>query len=248
MTAGITADEASPIPLSPPTDPGRRTYFPGLDGLRGIAVLLVVAVHFFPQFKMSNWAESWLAKIPENGWTGVDLFFVLSGFLITGILIDASDKPHRFRNFYMRRVLRIFPLYLGVLVVVLWLIPDVTGLELPPIIRTNQAWLWFHLSNVKMVLENDYIFNTGWVNLAHLWTLAVEEHFYLVWPAAIFFVPRAVGLPRAGMRGSGSGLPNRDSLARCVLKGPLHLYPLPNGFFSHRCVDRHRRQQIGNRP
>src|SRR5882672_5687186 len=97
---------------------------PALDGLRGVAILMVLLNHFLPD---RNYAPSrvmtWLSNAARSGWAGVDLFFVLSGFLITGILIEAKASPHYFRNFYMRRVLRIFPLYYGALVLVFVILP-----------------------------------------------------------------------------------------------------------------------------
>lgn len=82
------------------TRPENRAFYPALDGLRAIAFLMVFMEHYleFP----------W-------GWAGVDVFFVLSGFLITGILFDSLDDPYRVRNFYVRRTLRIFPLYYGIM-------------------------------------------------------------------------------------------------------------------------------------
>ena len=78
-----------------------------LDGLRGIAILLVLLHHLWP----TKGALSHLGRISEAGWIGVDLFFVLSGYLITGILLDSAGRPHYYRNFIVRRTLRIFPLY-----------------------------------------------------------------------------------------------------------------------------------------
>ena len=79
-----------------------RSYYPGLDGLRGVAILLVFLRHYAILLVPS--------KVFYAGWVGVDLFFVLSGFLITGILYDGRGLPHYYRNFYIRRALRILPL------------------------------------------------------------------------------------------------------------------------------------------
>src|SRR5437870_2678029 len=96
-------------------------HVPGLDGIRGIAVLMVMAFHF-PKVPINGF-ERVLARISMPGQTGVDLFFVLSGFLITGILLDSKGTPNSLRNFYARRLLRIFPLYYGVLAVLYILLP-----------------------------------------------------------------------------------------------------------------------------
>lgn len=98
---------------------------PVLDGIRGLAALLVIVHHFGfgtdPSYP--RWAGRMLSYVASLGWTGVDLFFVLSGFLITGILLDAKGSEHYFRNFYARRVLRIFPLYYGVLLLTFLVLP-----------------------------------------------------------------------------------------------------------------------------
>ena len=127
-----------------------------------------------------------LYQVSNVGWCGVDLFFVLSGFLITGILCDAKDGVHYFQNFYMRRVLRIFPLYYGFLLVLFVLVPVVH--QFSPLIRKEmgeQVWLWSYLTNFDYALTSHPLIND--FHLAHFWSLAVEEQFYLVWPAVIFF-------------------------------------------------------------
>ena len=95
--------------------PSRR-HVPALDGVRGLAILLVLVSHLmlFNNRTGSRFGDS-LSALRGLGWVGVDLFFVLSGFLITGILFDTLHDPHYFRSFYMRRFLRIFPLYYGFL-------------------------------------------------------------------------------------------------------------------------------------
>jgi peptidoglycan/LPS O-acetylase OafA/YrhL len=119
----------------------------------------------------------------------VDLFFVLSGFLITGILLDSKDSPRYFRNFYMRRFLRIFPLYYGWLIFIFVLLPlcfpGRSSLQCP---LRSQLPFWLYYSNLvdwfpalQMGKE---------VSLGHFWSLAIEEQFYLIWPLLLFFLDR----------------------------------------------------------
>jgi peptidoglycan/LPS O-acetylase OafA/YrhL len=140
--------------------------------------------------------KSRLAKVfvgcGRLGWIGVDVFFVLSGFLITRILLRAKGRPSYFRSFYMRRVLRIFPLYYGVLLVIFGLIPLVYRSHDPDVLRIygDQMWLWTYSSNILNAIRGDFAFNADWLSLNHFWTLCVEEHFYLVWPALVLFLNR----------------------------------------------------------
>jgi len=149
---------------------------PQLDALRAFAILSVLFVHFVSR------PPHWLAIVPWAA-CGVQLFFVLSGFLITGILLDGRKQVEagvsRFwmlRQFYTRRFLRIFPLYYAV-VLIAWII------RLPGFTDT----LGWNLS----YLTNFYIVQNGrWIEAAsHLWTLSVEEQFYLVWPWVVLFLP-----------------------------------------------------------
>ena len=150
--------------------------------MRGIAILLVLLCHLTQYGGMAPdgpWPDRvWRAWTLPLG-LGVDLFFVLSGFLITGILLDTRDGPQYFRNFYARRILRIFPLYYATLALAFLLIPAV---------RRDAVWYWTYLVNYRFA-------DVGWPRvpfLGHFWTLAVEEQFYLVWPAVVFLVPRRV--------------------------------------------------------
>ncbi len=121
---------------------------------------------------------------------GVELFFVLSGFLITGILLDTRGQTYQLRNFFARRSLRIFPLYFGALILCVWCIPAMatatgaTSVEqaFAPA-REQQFYLWCYLTNLQMSLSDAWCFGP----LDHFWSLAVEEHFYLLWPIAIVF-------------------------------------------------------------
>src|SRR5215470_18051066 len=103
-------------------------HLPGLDGVRGLAILMVMAVHFVGDATPHNFGERLAVKLGSYGVLGVDLFFVLSGFLITGLLLDSKGDPHYFRNFYARRTLRIFPLYYTVLALLFLALPRLTVL------------------------------------------------------------------------------------------------------------------------
>jgi peptidoglycan/LPS O-acetylase OafA/YrhL len=179
-----TATNSGPAYGAPPG------HIPALDGLRGIAILLVMFYHFTATYKHAF--SGILYKGFDVGWCGVDLFFVLSGFLITGILFDAKNDPHYFRGFYMRRVLRIFPLYYGFLFVLFALVPLVHRFS--PFIRqhmSEQVWLWSYLTNFNFCLSPHPLITK--FHLAHFWSLAVEEQFYLIWPAVIFLLrPKTV--------------------------------------------------------
>ena len=166
----------------------RSAHIPALDGLRGMAILLVLAHHFtyYGGFQPRLLVDGLFYLATMAGWSGVDLFFVLSGFLITGILYDAKGTEGYFRNFYIRRCLRIFPLYYGVLVFCFVVLPRVVISEPSSAssqsLLADQSWYWTYLINVKIALE-------GWpkVNfIAHFWSLAVEEQFYFVWPLLVF--------------------------------------------------------------
>jgi peptidoglycan/LPS O-acetylase OafA/YrhL len=163
-----------------------RPYYPALDGLRGVAILMV----FFSHYGM------FLAnpKIFKVMWVGVDLFFVLSGFLITGILYDSKARPRYFRDFYIRRSLRIFPLYYGFFLVVglLW---KVLRLHADRVVWTH-LFYGANLFMTHIATSNPTAIHVGpfhgqqmtlW--LGALWSLCVEEQFYLVWPLVIRLLP-----------------------------------------------------------
>jgi peptidoglycan/LPS O-acetylase OafA/YrhL len=165
--------------------PAHGARVPVLDGVRGLAILLVLLVHFVPDYLMPNRALEWAKKLTFAGWTGVDLFFVLSGFLITDILLRVRGTPNWVRNFYWRRALRILPLYLSALVVAFVILPwFVTPGEDPrfDVMQATQGWYWIHAANVGVFFHSFSAAMSGTIDLAHLWSLAVEEHFYLLWP------------------------------------------------------------------
>lgn len=157
-------------------------HIPSLDGVRGLAVLIVVAYHLGGGAQSSNAAVRIVGEINKAGWTGVTLFFVLSGFLITGILWDTKGTPHKFKNFYARRTLRIFPLYYATLLAVLLAaVVAGTGRECLSSISVFAVYL----QNVPLFsYQANHIGSP--LSLYHFWSLAVEEQFYLVWPFLIY--------------------------------------------------------------
>ena len=158
-----------------------RGHMPALDGLRGIAILLVLA-HAFNVIQSSTGIAHLFDVGSDVGWIGVQLFFVLSGFLITGILLDTRGTPGYYRSFYVRRMLRILPLYYGTLlvafVVLPWLVTPVAGHG------DHQVWLWLFLENQAAP------FGRGEPAFPHFWSLCVEEQFYLAWPLLVAIAGR----------------------------------------------------------
>jgi peptidoglycan/LPS O-acetylase OafA/YrhL len=165
---------------------------PALDGIRGLAILTVTAYRFSIGPDDNQLPGKLLFKALHHGDLGVDLFFVLSGFLITGILIDAKGEDRYFRNFYARRALRIFPLYYGFLFVTLVALPFFFGssFDLFPEAKANQAWLWLYGANFLMGIRDDWCLGS----FTHFWSLSVEEHFYLIWPLVVFFSSRRLAM------------------------------------------------------
>lgn len=166
----------------------RGAHITQLDGVRGLAILIVTLYRFGRDMPTDSWLGRVLAMPLAAGERGVELFFVLSGFLITGILIDAKAQStySYFANFFARRSLRIFPLYFASLFLFLLVVPAlmaIAGTEHPfGEAQSRQVYLWTYLTNVCMSIEDRWCFGA----LDHFWSLAVEEHFYLVWPLVIF--------------------------------------------------------------
>lgn len=156
-------------------DNPNRSYYPALDGLRGLAILLILLYHnfnFLPFF--------------EFAWAGVDLFFVLSGFLITDILLRTRNNKNYLRNFYIRRVLRIFPVYYLCIILFFLLVPYLSKLTDQYVYYSgHQFFLWTNTQNWLYIFyekPNDFmLFN-------HFWSLSVEEQFYLVWPLIVLII------------------------------------------------------------
>lgn len=166
-----------------------RTHIPALDGYRGMAILLVFLYHsdFSDPLYNSGFLNLFYEKLMKVGWTGVDAFFVLSGFLITGILLDTRSGSHFFRNFYIRRILRIWPIYYVVLIILIWLLPLVlNNNEFARQLSQYQGWYWLNLQNWLFIS----FVETPTFPTLHFWSLAVEEQFYLIWPLLIYFFPK----------------------------------------------------------
>jgi peptidoglycan/LPS O-acetylase OafA/YrhL len=147
-----------------------------LDGVRGLAILLVLAHNLEVLAGRQTPVGQAIALLDGLGWVGVQLFFVLSGFLITGILLDTRESDNYYRAFLGRRVLRIFPLYYGTLIVAFVVLPLV-GAPHPP--ADGQVWLWTYTVNWVEP------FGYGNPEFPHFWSLAVEEQFYLAWPLVV---------------------------------------------------------------
>jgi peptidoglycan/LPS O-acetylase OafA/YrhL len=141
-----------------------------LDGVRGAALLLMLGDHLRVN---PNATDTW-----ANAWISVDMFFVLSGFLITGILLDAKGQAGYYRRFYARRVLRIFPVYYAT--VLFLVLVDVN-------VANGQGWYWTHTFNWRLAWLGDEMATPRTV---HFWSLGVEEQFYLVWPFVIAACPQ----------------------------------------------------------
>jgi len=159
-------------------------HLPVLDGVRGLAALMVMWFHYFqnPHHAFDHAAGRGIAMMNTIGQTGVDLFFVLSGFLITRILLEAKSAPRYFLNFYARRSLRILPLYYFFLLFYLFVQPLLVGRELP---QLAEYWWWLvYLPNIPQTFGM-HAYGPG-----HCWSLGVEEHFYLAWPVLVFCLSR----------------------------------------------------------
>lgn len=159
-----------------------RNHLPALDGVRGVAVLMVFWFHLCQSSQeLEQILPDVILRTASIGQTGVDLFFVLSGFLITRILLVTKGQANRFRNFFARRSLRIFPLYyvflaVGLLLPATWVSEAGSG-------GFSSFWMWCYLSNLPPTLWDRPVL------FPHLWSLAVEEQFYLIWPLVVYLSP-----------------------------------------------------------
>jgi peptidoglycan/LPS O-acetylase OafA/YrhL len=156
---------------------------PPLDGLRGLAILMVLLFHFGLSLNRNNILQHAAKLVGEVGWTGVDLFFVLSGFLITGILLDSRNAENFFSSFYFRRVLRIFPVYYFSLLLLFFLLPILMpgyGDVSPP--ARERIWYFAYAQNwIGVLVDGDRQRMMG-----HYWSLGIEEQFYIIWPWIVY--------------------------------------------------------------
>jgi peptidoglycan/LPS O-acetylase OafA/YrhL len=162
-----------------------RLRIPELNGIRGIAILLVLFVHLTVILPESAGARA-LLRVAIGGWAGVELFFVLSGFLITGILADTVGKPGFLRSFYARRALRILPLYYLVTIISFVVLPLIETSKSARFatVGDDQIWYWLMLPNVAIAHASG--FRHGIMDVT--WSVAIEEHFYLVWPVMLLLL------------------------------------------------------------
>ncbi len=162
--------------LAPPAAAGDQRHLPALDGVRGIAILLVLLTHLGAILR-----DTWIGQYLDFGWIGVDLFFVLSGFLITRILLGTASGPNYYRRFYIRRGLRIWPVYyvyVGVMLLLMRVLESYPHTF--PVSTVSPIWFFLlfiqNLNPASLFCFRDSLFSVTW-------SLCIEEHFYLVWPA-----------------------------------------------------------------
>jgi len=143
------------------------TYIKDFDGWRGIGIFFVVLAHYIPSVFIGSWVF-------------MEMFFVMSGFLITGILMDSKTKSNYYKRFIYRRTVRVFPLYYLSLLILFFLLPH-NWLDLS-YYREHQGWFWLYIQNWLYSIE-------GWPDvkaLHHFWSLAIEEQFYIIWPLFVW--------------------------------------------------------------
>ena len=152
---------------------------PQLDAVRGLAILVVLFHNISPKYPLFH-----SDQLFRDGWMGVDLFFVLSGLLITGILLDTKQSAGYFKNFYVRRCLRIWPLYYSLLFFMFVVVRFLNPSEYHAVVQTSSPWWAFPLFLQNFLLP---ISTNAAGPLGVTWSLAIEEQFYLVWPLVVRF-------------------------------------------------------------
>src|ERR1700712_1152390 len=200
------ADEAPREPTGVAEQP--MQHINSLDGIRGLAILLVMAGHLFGSTSMSsNRLAQIVLSLRGLSWTGVNLFFALSGFLITTILYETLGSPDYLRSFFVRRMLRIFPLYYGVLLVLLALTPFL------PSMHWDGTAIVFLTYTQNLPFAPNPMGPAPWAVLRHFWSLAVEEQFYLIWPFVLYWLRAWKRIMLAAIIGSVLALIFRTAVA-----------------------------------
>lgn len=169
--------------IEPSREGKAANYLPFLDGLRGVAILLVMLFHFTMRVDLEIRTSDFVFETFTGFYLGVDIFFVVSGYLITRILLRAELTGRAYRSFFMRRAIRIFPPYWLYLVACLAVLPAFREYSARSYINDHYIWFLTYTNNFLIMRD-------GWPSshLSHLWSLAVEEQFYILWPI-LFVVP-----------------------------------------------------------
>lgn len=160
----------------------QQPHYSGLDGLRALAVLAVIAVHVEIK-SLAGYGVDWLTYITTAGWVGVDLFFVISGLLITGILLRTKGIPRYYRKFFWHRILRIVPVYIAFLIVLCLALP-LTGVPIFKVTTPDRYTAW-SAAGYYYNLRDPFIEAGNKQTVFHFWSLCVEWHFYLIWPIIV---------------------------------------------------------------
>jgi peptidoglycan/LPS O-acetylase OafA/YrhL len=165
-----------------------KSRFPALDGIRALAIVMVFALHYGGGTH-GGFVLNVVNQLRQRGWIGVDLFFTLSGFLITGILYDTRMDSHYFKRFFARRSVRIFPIFYLVFSIFLILTPILHYQW-----KMGHLLFLLYLGNLSLAANSslDVIRSSthpAWsAHLIHFWSLCVEEQFYLLWPLVVWLV------------------------------------------------------------
>ncbi len=171
--------------------PRLNARIPELDGLRGIAILLVVSFHYLNNQLVDNTDKlsKVISKVTSFGWVGVDLFFVLSGFLIGSVLITNRNSPNYFKTFFTRRSVRIIPNYFLLLLVfvIIWSIPYFNRNYFLAEHEIIPTWSYFLMVHNFFMSHYDSFGNRA---LSVTWSIAIEEQFYILFPFIVYFLKR----------------------------------------------------------